>query len=400
MNIVGEQVSGAAGMARALEGRGAEQRASQGTDNTSRDVLSREVSLDVVYVKEANLEMVFASVAERVVLQRTQVDAVSGGLSLSGLSERFLGYFNQFMGRSDEGGRLAGIADSFLNAVDEGFTEASKAVVSGVQKNEEFEKAAQVQYERVQTGVSQAVSSRAFAEESVERNQSDSEGRLEKADGAVPARGRFEIGRFESYELGRSFDFSLQTADGDVVNIQVADLLVAQRSAGIGVGGNGVAAFLSESFSYESGFALQVEGELDDAELGAIRDLLAQVAEISEAFFGGDFQGAFEEALNIGFDTAEISAFSLDLMRAERAQVGAYADAGPSGAASRYMPLAKMAESVIDLQARASMVSSAGSDLLALLENRLLGVEEKTESASKPVPEFMSFVGEVMARIS
>lgn len=103
----------------------------------------------------------------------------------------------------------------------------------------------------------------------------------------------------------RDFSFSLQTADGDTVNITASAYNInAFHSNGSGIG------FQSEQ---GSSLSLSVDGDLDEDELNAINDLLSQVAKLSESFFKGDVLEAFDQALNIGIDSEEITRFALNL---------------------------------------------------------------------------------------
>ena len=115
----------------------------------------------------------------------------------------------------------------------------------------------------------------------------------------------------------RDFSFTLKTQDGDSVTISAS----ATRDDRLGYqsvnydgpyaqyNGSRVRAETSES----SQFAISVNGELDEDELSAINDLLGQVGNLSEAFFSGNIEEAFEMALDIGYDESEIARFSLDL---------------------------------------------------------------------------------------
>ena len=114
----------------------------------------------------------------------------------------------------------------------------------------------------------------------------------------------------------RDFSFKLRTQDGDLVKITAGSSMGASGSYR---DGNAVNA----SFSESSHFSLKVKGELDADELAAINDLLAQVGDLSETFFAGDIEQAFNMALNIGFDESEIARFSLNLTQSVQTKVQA-----------------------------------------------------------------------------
>jgi len=115
----------------------------------------------------------------------------------------------------------------------------------------------------------------------------------------------------------RDFSFSLKTQDGDTVTITAS----ANQQSRVQYGavnyasdyGNYQAGRFSAESSSSSAFSLQVDGDLDEGELAAINDLLGQVGDLSETFFAGDLDQAFNMALELGFDESEISQFALNL---------------------------------------------------------------------------------------
>jgi hypothetical protein len=148
------------------------------------------------------------------------------------------------------------------------------------------------------------------------------------------------IAASQSYAYGvkenRDFSLKLRTADGDAVSIRLSagQTGVSQFNYG------GTSAQLDLYGEQQAGFAFSVEGELDEGELRALTDLLNQVANVSEQFFSGDLDRAFELASNMDFDSSEIATFDLALhmtrtetaavSRVERPQWGAGAQQGSS----------------------------------------------------------------------
>jgi hypothetical protein len=74
-------------------------------------------------------------------------------------------------------------------------------------------------------------------------------------------------------------------------------------------------------FYQESTFSFTVKGELDEDELKAIGQLVADANELAEEFFNGDIETAFNQALEIGFDEQELSSFALQLTKVENTAV-------------------------------------------------------------------------------
>jgi hypothetical protein len=74
-------------------------------------------------------------------------------------------------------------------------------------------------------------------------------------------------------------------------------------------------------FYKESTYSFTVKGELDEDELKAIGQLVADANELAEEFFNGDIETAFNQALELGFDEQELSSFAMQLTKVENTAV-------------------------------------------------------------------------------
>ncbi|MFT6990691.1 MAG: hypothetical protein ACJASL_002673 [Paraglaciecola sp.] len=175
-----------------------------------------------------------------------------------------------------------------------------------------------------------------------------------------------------SYEKQESGELTIRTRDGDTVNITFEDLeqfefsqrqvqqLVQEPDSEVNtevpeqVKSSGAASNAAESslpvtngiedpdviveqgreeqpstktidqnavFYQEYSFSFSVKGELDEDELKAIGQLVADANELAEEFFNGDIETAFNQALELGFDEQELSSFALQLTKVENTQV-------------------------------------------------------------------------------
>lgn len=111
-----------------------------------------------------------------------------------------------------------------------------------------------------------------------------------------------------SVQESRSFSLKLRTADGDLVTIGMSAARSGQAQVSFGATGN---TSLVRQGSESSGLQFAIEGELDEGELSALTDLLQQVGDISERFFQGDIESAFQLATKLSFDRSEIAAFDM-----------------------------------------------------------------------------------------
>lgn len=119
------------------------------------------------------------------------------------------------------------------------------------------------------------------------------------------------------YGEGRSFSFELETKDGDIVTIEASSLLALQAEQGRGTQDGYSFQYQSYAGYQESEFSFSVQGELDEDEVAAINDLLNNVNDLADDFYSGDLSTAFEKALELGFDSSEISGFALSLMQVQ-----------------------------------------------------------------------------------
>jgi hypothetical protein len=125
------------------------------------------------------------------------------------------------------------------------------------------------------------------------------------------------------YAETQKFDFTLTTADGDRITI-IADR-ASQASAASYAGDNSQANINQKSDSQS--FSFHIDGELDEGEITAINDLLQQVMSLSEEFYNGDVGAAYEAALDMDYDSNEITSYALQLKQTESYQVAAVYDA-------------------------------------------------------------------------
>ena len=110
-----------------------------------------------------------------------------------------------------------------------------------------------------------------------------------------------------------SFDFDLTTQEGDRIRVSVQELFQKREQLSSLQTSELSASSFDSRTSSASKFAISVKGDLNEEELAALDDLLTQVADISDAFFSGGVEEAFNQALALEFDSTQIAKFSLDL---------------------------------------------------------------------------------------
>ncbi|MCH8134565.1 MAG: hypothetical protein IIB77_01135 [Proteobacteria bacterium] len=178
---------------------------------------------------------------------------------------------------------------------------------------------------RVRESVNQAVSS---SQEIV--NTIEGEAELEIADGLIQ-RGLDALESdarlmsvsstsIESTSKQRS-TIQIRTQEGDIVKF---DLRRIERlsASDIAVQTEFGSASLTEiSVSSSSRLVLKVEGDLNEAELEAIRNVFAQAEQLAEEFFAGDLNAALEVVAGLEFDTSQLARVSMKFRSSERISV-------------------------------------------------------------------------------
>jgi Domain of unknown function (DUF5610) len=128
-----------------------------------------------------------------------------------------------------------------------------------------------------------------------------------------------------SAKIRESAEVEVVTKEGDRVKIRlVQSASNKQSSADLSQGD--ISANVSQGiFENNSDFSVSIEGNLNEDEKQSLAKLLKNIDSISEDFFSGNFQAAFEHAQKIGLDAEQFSSFSLNLTLEKSVQaVAAY----------------------------------------------------------------------------
>jgi len=177
--------------------------------------------------------------------------------------------------------------------------------------------------------------------------------------------------RSVAIEQTRAALIEVTTNDGDVVTVDIASIIQAKKNTDQ----SGVQYTLDSAES--SGYI--VEGELDVGELKALDELLDQVDTLATQFFDGNVAAAFESALALGFDTAEIASFSVALSESTSVDLtSAYVKNSDSGEESQqgsrqagYRNLGDYVASLQQAVQTASLYSQPANLVSTLLSTRV-----------------------------
>ncbi len=110
-----------------------------------------------------------------------------------------------------------------------------------------------------------------------------------------------------------NFSFELTTQEGDKVVINAMSDSELYEESFTSANENSSLSMYSASQQSHSGYSFSVEGDLNEAEMTAIEDLLGQVNSLADEFYDGDLATAFDMALELESDGDQIAQFSLNL---------------------------------------------------------------------------------------
>jgi hypothetical protein len=276
-------------------------------------------------------------------------------------------------GASDED--LKGMFEAAKSGVEKGFSQAREQINAVNKLNEPLGEKITAAEDGIYKGIDN-LSDKTFNPESVQ----------------ITPRKLDSVEYFKSYERTQNnFEFEVTTQEGDVVKVTaMSDKESFQQALLAQVDGNELYANYSEE-NNASGFNLQVEGDLNEAEMKALESLMSQVNDLAEEFYTGDLDTAFNMAMDLTSDADQIAEFSLDLKQSfssSKEYGSASGDAMtnyakpslPKGLAD---PLADFAEGVKDAYEQASSFQNPRSLLDNLFQQ--MDTQAKMPSLLQPM---------------
>lgn len=146
-----------------------------------------------------------------------------------------------------------------------------------------------------------------------------SPGRQSSESAGVTSASAVGVAAAERYQRADDFQLSLQTREGDRIQVSFSRDFAAQASLAMAADDQGNAALsLDVSRSESSGFYFSVQGDLSADELEAVQNLIHDVGDVANEFFNGDVQKAFDQVSGIAFDSSQLSSMKLQMTRTEQ----------------------------------------------------------------------------------
>ncbi|MCP4325502.1 MAG: hypothetical protein GY787_27390, partial [Alteromonadales bacterium] len=143
------------------------------------------------------------------------------------------------------------------------------------------------------------------------------------------------------YNLAKDASFSFTTKEGDEVNITFNSDYLQQSASVLKTTDSSLDFASSQSSSFQAAFSFSVNGDLNEHEQQAISELMDKLQSVSDTFFDGNLEEAFEKAKDISMDPTHLAAFSMDLTRTETvASIKEYQQVMPGKEiAEKFVPL-------------------------------------------------------------
>lgn len=313
--------------------------------------------------------------AERLGLKPGDLNAKAEDYSPAKVAERILGFVGGNMAREAAAGadseQLQKHMQEFRKGVEKGFADARKILDGLGVLNGQVAANIDDTYQRIQDGLGEL-------DQRYAAPVSSSSGTT-----AVAAYSE----RFAAQ--AQSFELDITTRDGDKLHIAVAQASASYSQSSVAAASDGSASAVqvsSQSSSLQiAGLQISVEGELDDEERAALTKLFGQVQELSDKFYAGDLQGAFDQALKLELDGSQLASLSLHLTQTSiRQATDAYSAVAEQGG----QPVSAVNNSLIDyakglLEALRSS-NEASDNARDTLEHLLHGTLALDERFDKP----------------
>lgn len=178
----------------------------------------------------------------------------------------------------------------------------------------------------------------------------------------------------------RTSDLQITTLDGDKVSISFRDIQQALQNEKYT--NNEGESFESSYASYRaSSFSYTIEGDISDEEQEAIAALIKDVNTLQKDFFNGDIEKAFNHAVNLGFDSNQISEFSMELYQSKTTRVSQTYNEVASSDQKESPSQDKELRPLLDFVKQLQLLQNQADDILTKQDNQFSKLFEKVFSA-------------------
>ncbi|KZN44768.1 DUF5610 domain-containing protein [Pseudoalteromonas luteoviolacea] len=166
--------------------------------------------------------------------------------------------------------------------------------------------------------------------------------------------------------LSNKAEYAFTTAEGDEVVISFNDAFSKSRAASYYQDGDNQGFAYGESQKREVNFSISVNGELNEEEQEAINAMMEDIRDVSDSFFAGEYDEAFELAQGLSLNSEQITNFTMDLRQSKTsAAIAQYQQSNPMKELEQaFAPLDKRLEGINE-EGRALGIESQLPDIMA-----------------------------------
>ncbi|SFD63813.1 DUF5610 domain-containing protein [Pseudoalteromonas denitrificans] len=132
-----------------------------------------------------------------------------------------------------------------------------------------------------------------------------------------PETSKTNYSQASSYNLSNGAELTIRTQEGDEIRISFNSDYQHENASAYQSNNNGESFAYQDSKSYSASFSFEVNGDLNEEEQEAINALMSDLQKVSDDFFSGSLEEAFEQASQINMDTTQLAAFSMNLQQTE-----------------------------------------------------------------------------------
>ena len=233
------------------------------------------------------------------------------------VSERIMNFVSGRVLSEQDSEKQQELMQQARDGVEQGFAEARDILDSLSVLNGKVKDDVDKTYDLIQQGLdklNQQINSQGDKD-----NDGDKESQETDAEAKVEASGQLSMqSRFSRSESTR---VEILTNEGDRILVDLFKNQSAEQQTHLQQSEDGNSYSSSRSISASAGISYQVQGDLNSDEQKAIDELMANIANVSERFFSGDVQNAFQYAQSMDFNTQELTQFSLNMSYQESRQV-------------------------------------------------------------------------------
>lgn len=121
------------------------------------------------------------------------------------------------------------------------------------------------------------------------------------------------VSQAQYISLSNNAEYTFTTAEGDEVSISFADAYESKSASSYSKNGDNEAFVSESSQSRDLSFSMSVNGDLNEQEQQAINELMEDLQSVSETFFSGSLEEAFEQAKELNLGNEQLVGFTMDL---------------------------------------------------------------------------------------